>query len=353
MVPEQLSCSYNGTVASYAVTNRFTVTTRHKGDTQETTLTSNTVADRASINRIEPDNPEKWILSDGQRVSTTEFQGREFETVFEIIQKIPSNRREWKIVNFKIQDDLENCFELKEAKVYEDQNMLASFGPAGGNSTEWAVTVNDSTIALTSTGNMPENCYGKSIRLLLRVGLKSNCSLQEYYVANPDPDILEAHIYNIATSSFGWIGGVPSSTSKNTEKTQVIIKEKTPMGSITICKTDRNQKNLKNGVFQIIAAENIRSSAGNILLKSGEVADTVTTGADGRGVSGSLYLGNYLVKEIKPPAGYTLNEIPSTVGIRKEEPEKTVIFQDEETYIRIKKNLTAGEWKNHRKELVG
>lgn len=337
MVPEQLSCSYNGTVASYAVTNRFTVTTRHKGDTQETTLTSNTVADRASINRIEPDNPEKWILSDGQRVSTTEFQGREFETVFEIIQKIPSNRREWKIVNFKIQDDLENCFELKEAKVYEDQNMLASFGPAGGNSTEWAVTVNDSTIALTSTGNMPENCYGKSIRLLLRVGLKSNCSLQEYYVANPDPDILEAHIYNIATSSFGWIGGVPSSTSKNTEKTQVIIKEKTPMGSITICKTDRNQKNLKNGVFQIIAAENIRSSAGNILLKSGEVADTVTTGADGRGVSGSLYLGNYLVKEIKPPAGYTLNEIPSTVGIRKEEPEKTVIFQDEETYIRIKK----------------
>lgn len=91
MVPGEISCTYNGTVASYVTSNHFTVTTQHKGDSQAVTITSNNVADRAAVNRTEPKNPQKWVLRENQRIVTAEYNGRGFESVFEIVQEIPSN----------------------------------------------------------------------------------------------------------------------------------------------------------------------------------------------------------------------------------------------------------------------
>ena len=90
-------------------------------------------------------------------------------------------------------------------------------------------------------------------------------------------------------------------------------------------------------MFQIIAAGDIRSASGNILLKSGAIADTVTTGENGTAVSEGLYLGKYVVKEIKPPAGYIISKESFEIQISKAEMEKTVLFQDEETLVIIKK----------------
>lgn len=337
MVPEQISCTYNGTVASYAINNKYTITTRHKGDAKDTVLTSNNVADRASVSRTEPKNPEKWILDGEKRVASKIYEGRDFRTVFEIVQEIPSNKREWKIKGFKIQDTLENCFQLKSAQLYQGQTVLASFNANGGTQGAWSMTRNGSAITVGTTGELPDSCYGQEIRLVLTVDMKSDSDLQPYYVENADPNILEARIYNIATSSFDWIGGVPSSTSKNTEKTQVVVKENTPKGKLTIQKTDKSQNKLSGGVFQIIAAGDIRSASGNILLKSGAIADTVTTGENGTAVSEGLYLGKYVVKEIKPPAGYIISKESFEIQISKEEMEKTVLFQDEETLVLIKK----------------
>ena len=337
MVPEQISCTYNGTVASYAVNNRFTVTTRHKGDTKENMVTSNNVADRASVSRTEPQNPEKWILNGKERVAVKKYEGRNFNTVFEIVQAIPTNKREWKIKGFKIQDTLEPCFQLKTAQLYQGEKALASFSAGGGSQNGWLMTVKGSEIIVGTTGELPDSCYGQKLRLLLTVDMKADCDLQAYYVENPDPNILEAHIYNIAICSFDWIGGIPSSTSKNTEKIQVVIKENVPKGKIIIQKTNKKGEKLPNGVFQIIAAGDIRSASGNILLKSGAIADTVTTGTDGKAVSESLYFGKYVVKEVKPPAGYTISKESFEVQIDKNEREKIVAFQDDETFVLIKK----------------
>lgn len=155
---------------------------------------------------------------------------------------------------------------------------------------------------------LPERCYGKSVRLLLTVGLKSNSNLQQYYVANQNPDVLEAHIYNIATSTFNWIEENPSSTSKNTEKTRVIVKEKVPKGHITIRKVDETGKALQNGKFQITALEDIRSASGNILLRAGTVADTIVTDRNGTAISKDIYLGKYKVSEVRPPEGYAISQ---------------------------------------------
>ena len=158
---------------------------------------------------------------------------------------------------FKIQDTLADCFELKGVQIYLDQTVEASFGASDSVRGDWSLNVAGNSITLFSVAELPGRCYGKSVRLLLTVGLKSNSDLQQYYVANQDPDVLEAHIYNIATSTFNWIGGEPSSTSKNTEKTRVIVKEKVPKGHITIRKVDETGKALQNGKFQITALEDI------------------------------------------------------------------------------------------------
>lgn len=149
-----------------------------------------------------------------QRIVTAEYNGRDFESVFEIVQEIPSNKREWKISKFKIQDTLADCFELKGVQIYLDQTVEASFGASDSVRGDWSLNVAGNSITLSSVAELPERCYGKSVRLLLTVGLKSNSNLQQYYVANQNPDVLEAHIYNIATSTFNWIGGELSSTSK-------------------------------------------------------------------------------------------------------------------------------------------
>ena len=262
-----------------------------------------------------------------KRVASKIYEGRDFRTVFEIVQEIPSNKREWKIKGFKIQDTLENCFQLKSAQLYQGQTVLASFNANGGTQGAWSMTMNGSAITVGTTGELPDSCYGQEIRLVLTVDMKSDSDLQPYYVENADPNILEARIYNIATSSFDWIGGVPSSTSKNTEKTQVVVKENTPKGKLTIQKTDKSQNKLSGGVFQIIAAGDIRSASGNILLKSGAIADTVTTGENGTAVSKGLYLGKYVVKEIKPPAGYIISKESFEIQISKGEMEKQFCFR--------------------------
>lgn len=337
MNPGQLSCSYNGTVASYAVSNNFSVTTQHKGDSQAVTVVSNNAVDRASVSRTEPENPSKWILKDGLRVSSAEYQGRDFESEFEISQTIPSNKREWKITSFKLQDVLESCFELRAANVYVDQQLAASFGASGSTQGDWVLSVTGNTVSVSSVSALPDSCYGKAVSVRLKVGLKSDANLKPYYVSNPDPDILEAHIYNIATSTFGWIGGEPSTTSRNTEKTKMIVKEKVPKGKITIQKTDETGNPLSNAYFQIAAVKDIYSASGNLLVMADEVVDVLRTDKSGTVVSEELYMGLYKVKETRPPRGYTIDQQEKQIKLSTAATEKTVSFKNKQTYLRIKK----------------
>lgn len=336
MDPTEMTPVYKENTCSYTVKNKASITCRHQNG-QEGTNWSNEVVSRASVKRPEPQNPQKWILSGGEKVKSKEYKGRSFETVYEISQLIPQSTGEWKITGFHIQDELAECFELKSAKLLEEQNSVASFGASGGTDGNWKLGVKNQLVKVSSLGALPESCYGKTLRLQLTVRLKSGCSLKPYYAVNQDPDILEAHVYNMASSIFQWNQGIPASVSGNTDKTEVIIKEDTPKGQITVRKRDSSGRNLKGAVFEIEAASDIYSIVGTLLLHAGEHADTITTGENGTALSRPLYMGKYTIKESTPPKGYVINTQTYEIELKEGDAQKTAAFQDEETWIRIKK----------------
>jgi uncharacterized surface anchored protein len=72
---------------------------------------------------------------------------------------------------------------------------------------------------------------------------------------------------------------------------------------------------LKGAVFQVIAAEDIRTPDGTLRTAKGAVVDTLTTGSDGKASSKQLYLGNYELRETKVPEGYVLDTEPHPVSL--------------------------------------
>lgn len=94
------------------------------------------------------------VLRENQRIVTAEYNGRDFESVFEIVQEIPSNKREWKISKFKIQDTLADCFELKGVQIYLDQTVEASFGASDSVRGDWSLNVAGNSITLSSGGRI-------------------------------------------------------------------------------------------------------------------------------------------------------------------------------------------------------
>ena len=336
MNPKEITPVYEENTCSYTVKNKASITCRHKNG-QEGTSWSNEVVSRANIKRPETQNPQKWILSDNNRVKTKEYKGRDFETVYEISQLIPQNTGEWEIQGFHILDELADCFELKSAKVLEEQKLVAEFGSLGGIKGDWKLSVKNQLIKLSSVNALPKSCYGKNIQLQLRVGLRNSCNLKPYYVVNQNPDILEARVYNMASGVFEWNQGIPISVSGNTDKTEVIIKEDVSKGRITVRKKDIWDKELQGAVFEITAREDIYSIAGTLLLRAGETADIITTGENGTAVSKPLYMGRYTVKEVMPPKGYVISRQTYDVDVKEGDAEKTAAFQNEETLLRIKK----------------
>ncbi len=79
---------------------------------------------------------------------------------------------------------------------------------------------------------------------------------------------------------------------------------------------------LQGAVFEIRAAEEIKTPDGTIRMQKGELADMVATGQDGSAVSKELYLGKYLVKETKPAPGFVLSQ---------QEYEAELSYQDQVT----------------------
>lgn len=80
-------------------------------------------------------------------------------------------------------------------------------------------------------------------------------------------------------------------------------------GKILIEKSDAlSGEKLAGAVFEIIAGEDIRTPDSTVRAKKGEIVDTVTADDAGNAVSKELYLGKYLVREVKPAPGFVLSE---------------------------------------------
>lgn len=82
---------------------------------------------------------------------------------------------------------------------------------------------------------------------------------------------------------------------------------------------------LPGAVFEIRAAEDIYAPEGTKVLSAGDLADTVTTGADGKATSKNLYLGKYTVTETTAPNGMVINATAHDVVLTEADPSAAVV----------------------------
>lgn len=346
MVRGELTPEYGENEAVFTARNQFRLETKHRTDGAAASLNSNIVPVSGSIVREDPISPVKKV--NGR--DSAEFSDRGLTAVFSVTQEIPAYDRCWSLSSFGFEDVLEECFELQSAKVYVNQVEKASFGKDSGSSNAWYLSADGQEISVKTKDGVAEDCYGSSIRLELTVKLKTACSLKNYYVDNPDAEILEAHIPNDAATIFQWTKKGSESLTKNTGTVQVIVKEKAPKGRISVKKTSEAGVPLKGAVYRITVKEDILSLAGKVLMKAGVLADRVTTDGSGNAVTKELYVGKYTVTEEIPPQGYTRNPSPSDVEIHYTEDleagtEEKVTCQNKETLVYLKKvsELAPGE----------
>ncbi len=123
-------------------------------------------------------------------------------------------------------------------------------------------------------------------------------------------------------------------------------------GKIRIEKKDKETKKLLDGaVFEIIAKEEIQAADGSVLIKKGETVDKIET-QNGIAESKELYLGTYLVKEVKAPDGYILPDKSYEIHLKSQGKQNPIITenlsvenQKEQTVIKPKEVKTGDDSK--------
>lgn len=99
------------------------------------------------------------------------------------------------------------------------------------------------------------------------------------------------------------------------------------MGKIRVEKTDEETKEpLSGAVFEITAAEDIKTADGTVRLQKGETADIVTT-ENGTAESKLLFLGSYIVRETKQPDGYMPEQKEYAVSLVYADQNTAVVIQ--------------------------
>lgn len=103
------------------------------------------------------------------------------------------------------------------------------------------------------------------------------------------------------------------------------------MGKIKIVKTDETTgKAIAGTVFEIKAKEDIVTPDGTVRLKKGEVADTITTDANGLAESKKLFLGWYITAEKKQTPGFVLSDKTYDVKLKYKDQETSVVLGEVE-----------------------
>lgn len=104
--------------------------------------------------------------------------------------------------------------------------------------------------------------------------------------------------------------------------TEIVTDEVTALNEkqnveITAIKQDKEtHEYLEGAEFTLYNTEDIRNADGEVILEANTPIQVITTGKDGKAkFTVNLPLGNYVVKETKPPKGYATNEANKTVGI--------------------------------------
>lgn len=121
------------------------------------------------------------------------------------------------------------------------------------------------------------------------------------------------------------------------------------MGRIEVTKTETGTNEALEGAeFEITAAADIITPDGTIRAEKGELVDKIVTGEDGKAYSGELFLGEYIIKETKQPAGYVLPEEEWNVELSYKDQEteivmESVVIENIPSEFVLKKTQTGSE----------
>ena len=139
------------------------------------------------------------------------------------------------------------------------------------------------------------------------------------------------YTYNEITAPTGYLLDENTYTfevSGDEEQIDLVIEDELITGSVKILKTGEifssvttntdeegtttyipNFKNgsLEGAKFEIVADGDIVTPDGTIRYKDGEAAAELTTGKDGTAEVDDLYLGNYIIREVEAPKGYSIS----------------------------------------------
>lgn len=227
---------YEGNEAIYCTDNRFHITCRNKGDTGAVTIDSNKVSVAAKEMRADPDAPVKKIVDGNAEKDVTEYHDRRFSTTFSVEQEIPAYGKAWQLDSFRIDDTLEECFELNAARVYLEDSRIASF-TGTGESAGWSLEVSGQDVTLSAGSGLSENCYGNTVRLELDVTLKEGYDLSGWYKTDSSAGTIITEIPNTASTTFDWGSrGTPAKITRDTNETKVRIYEE--MAVVTVKKSN-------------------------------------------------------------------------------------------------------------------
>ncbi len=186
----------------------------------------------------------------------------------------------------------------------------------GKNKTSWFTTSTaDDKIRLTATADAlaANDFYGYTYHVTFKVKM--------------DPTEMEA-IYQEASgrdtysvSNKGTVSVKRGSTSANNDTNTVTTTASRELPVITVYKKNSKNELLSGAIYQIAAKDNITSPAGKVFYQGGAIVETITTGTDGKAVSGRLHPGTYMVTELQAPVGYALNKAGQEAGVSYLNPE--------------------------------
>lgn len=129
-------------------------------------------------------------------------------------------------------------------------------------------------------------------------------------------------------------GEVPVSLTYKDQVTELVyvhasVSNSPAKGIIDITKYDRTTgKPIKTaGIeYDVIAATDIIGPDNTVRARTGDIVDHVISGENGKASTKQLYLGSYLVRETKAPAGYLLNNATTSVTLAYKGQLESIVY---------------------------
>ena len=238
--------SKTGTVSGndviYTFNNNAYVTSKHKGDGNYSTLTTNSVTINVKEHRTNPGVPEKYVWNEGASKwdSSVEFNTSEIKAAYLIRQWLPAYTKSWYASSFSFSDTIPDCFDIQEVKVgISGQGYSNITTPGRYSNIGWDSAKNGQTVTVTAYSGFNNSYYNGSnyVDLYIAVKMKDGYDLSKWYNATTG----KVEIPNTATATFNWGKGTPTSVTQNSRSVTIKVSESKATVKVNKLSKDTNE----------------------------------------------------------------------------------------------------------------